>query len=101
MPKRDPVHLNTITIRPSNRDRAHRARAAVTAYRKSMDTNETNRGTLLTDLLADLMHLAACCPGVQFDSALETARTHYATEFKREAEAPARWSRQRQMMVRP
>jgi hypothetical protein len=101
MPKRDPVHLNTISVRPSKRDRAQCARAAVTAYRKSVDTDETNRGTLLTDLLADLMYLAACCPGVRFDSALETARAHYATEFKREAEAPASWSRERQRMVRP
>jgi hypothetical protein len=81
MPKRDPVHLNTVTIRPSNRDRALRARAAVTAYRKAVDTNETDQQTLITDLLADLQHLAAQRPRhTDFEAALYHARRHYSAE---------------------
>lgn len=64
--------------------RAQRARSAVVAYRKAADTNETREGALLSNLLADLMHLAAVCEGVNFDHSLEYARSHYSAEQIRE-----------------
>ena len=77
------------TISPTTRQRSQRARAAVIAYRKAADTNETKDATLLTDLLADLMHLAGSCRGVDFNYALDMARSHYTTEFLREALTPS------------
>ena len=65
---------------PTNTQRAQRARTAVIAYRKAADTNETRDGALLANLLADLMHLAASCGGVNFEHSLAYARSNYSAE---------------------
>jgi len=80
---------------PTNEQRARRARAAVIAYRKAADTDETRQATLLTDLLADLMHHAGHCNGVDFDLSLDMARSFYTAEFLREALAPQEEERAR------
>ena len=71
------------SIQPSNEQRAQRARRAVIAYRKAADTDETDQPTLFIDLLTDLMHLAGQCRGVEFNRALDMARSHYTEEFLR------------------
>jgi hypothetical protein len=60
--------------------RAIRARAAVIAYRKAADTNETREGALLGDLLTDLMHLSATCKGVSFQRSLDVARANFTAD---------------------
>ena len=54
--------------------RAKRARVALTAYRKIKGTDKSES---LTDLLADLMHLAG---RKLFDKALASAIAHYEAE---------------------
>lgn len=64
---------------PTNADRAERAFRVVDSYRKKHDPEEDNE-TVLSDLLADLLHF---CDERNLDFAKieDTARMHYEAEL--------------------
>lgn len=75
---------------PTNLDRALRAKKVVEAYG---DWDPDERETTLTDLLADLMHLARLSnPKLDWDNALRIAEGHHYAEQKEYPDSPKDWS---------
>lgn len=69
----------TVEQRAENEHRAERGAEIVGEYRDRWDRDEPTE-TVLTDLLADLMHFCDTPDAPSFDSMIETARTHHDAE---------------------
>jgi hypothetical protein len=65
--------------RRKNAENADRGQDVLTYY-ASLPGMDTDQQTLLTDLLADLMHAAAANRNLRFQSALDSAEGHYTAE---------------------
>lgn len=62
-------------------DRIERARGALDYYSENSGSGYSEPDeTIVTDLLADLMHLAAEDGEFDFDDALDSARMHFSAE---------------------
>jgi hypothetical protein len=63
---------------PSIETRIERANTVMSVYK--LYNTSTDRQELLTDLLADLMHMAEPRPGLNFNLAYHAAETHFEEE---------------------
>ncbi len=72
---------------PSNLTRAEWAREALSLFARSTrmlsDTNEEDLETIVSDFLADLMHLCRL-NGLDFEQRLDNARIHHEAERRGE-----------------
>jgi len=66
-------------IRPANKERAGWAMAAVASFIVATGMQDEDLDTILTDLLADLMH-ACDNSGLDFDDLVRIARYHHEAE---------------------
>jgi hypothetical protein len=73
---------------PTNYHRAARAKKVVERYG---DWDPVERETTLTDLLADLMHLARLSK-LNWDDILRRAEGHHYEEMKENPDSPKDWS---------
>lgn len=68
---------------PTNKDRAGWAKEAVDHFSKVVGAQDEDLETKMTDLLADMMHLADQ-NGLDFEKLTEHAENHFDEEFEEE-----------------
>ena len=82
----------TARQRQENHERANRGQDVITLYGE-MPGMDPDPSTVLTDLLADLMHAARENPNLHWQSALDSAEVHYTAERNGEDEEAERQER--------